>query len=179
MPLGDSITEGVNGGYRNRLWQRLTADGRTVDYVGPRYDQWTRIADKDHAGTPGFTVGNILGQIDGWLATYRPDVVLLMVGTNDLAWWNVEGPEASAARLGTLLDRIRQLAPKTTVIVASIPPMKGTAAPNNRSREEMGEAYNAAIHLQVEQRGGQGAPRAFAGGHAAPTGRRPQLAGRA
>lgn len=169
MPLGDSITEGVNGGYRNRLWQRLSADGRTVDYVGPRYDQWARIADKDHAGTPGFTVGNLLGQIDGWLATYRPDVVLLMVGTNDLAWWNVEGPEASAARLGTLLDRIRQLAPKTTVIVASIPPMKGTAAPNNRSREEMGRIYNAAIRRLVEQRIGQGAPFAFADVHAALT----------
>jgi len=169
MPLGDSITEGVNGGYRNRLWQRLTADGRTVDYVGPRYDQWTRIADKDHAGTPGFTVGNILGQIDGWLTTYRPDVVLLMVGTNDLAWWNVEGPEASANRLGALLDRIRQRSPQTRVIVASIPPMKGTAAPNNRSREEMGRIYNAAIRRLVEQRIGQGAPFAFADVHAALT----------
>jgi lysophospholipase L1-like esterase len=169
MPLGDSITEGVNGGYRNRLWQRLTADGRAIDYVGPRYDQWTRIADKDHAGTPGFTVGNILGQIDGWLATYRPDVVLLMAGTNDLAWWNVEGPEASAVRLGTLLDRIRQRSPQTRVIVASIPPMKGTTPPNNRSREDLGQAYNAAIRRQVEQRVSQGAPFAFADVHAALT----------
>jgi lysophospholipase L1-like esterase len=114
-------------------------------------------------------VGNILGQIDGWLATYRPDVVLLMAGTNDLAWWNVEGPEASAARLGALLDRIRQGSPQTRVIVASIPPMKGTAAPNNRSREEMGRIYNAAIRRLVEQRIGQGAPFAFADVHAALT----------
>ncbi|HMQ30396.1 MAG TPA: SGNH/GDSL hydrolase family protein [Chloroflexaceae bacterium] len=169
MPLGDSITEGVNGGYRNRLWQRLTADGRAVDFVGPRYDQWTRVADKDHAGTSGYTVGNILGQIDGWLAAYRPDVVLLMAGTNDLAWWHVEGPENTAARLGALLDRIRERSPQTLVVVASLPPMSGTAAPNNRSRDELARAYNAAVRAQVEQRKANGAPLAFADVYAALT----------
>jgi hypothetical protein len=55
------------------------------------------------------------------------------------------------------------------VIVVSIPPMKGTSAPNHRSREELGQAYNAAVRQQVEQRVGQGAPFAFADVHAALT----------
>src|SRR5687768_3655654 len=33
MPLGDSITLGVNGGYRNDLYTRLVADGYDVDLV--------------------------------------------------------------------------------------------------------------------------------------------------
>ena len=34
MPLGDSITQGtVPGGYRNKLYQTLTAAGYNVDFV--------------------------------------------------------------------------------------------------------------------------------------------------
>jgi lysophospholipase L1-like esterase len=166
LPLGDSLTEGVNGGYRNRLWERLVADGRKVNYVGPRFDQWTRVPDKDHAGTPGFTVGNVLEQIDGYLARYTPDVVLLMIGTNDLAWWHVEGPAATAARLGTLLDRIRATAPQVDVVVASIPTMKGVAPPNNLSRATLVEQYNAAVENEVRQRAGAGMRVSFADVHA-------------
>jgi hypothetical protein len=36
MPLGDSITDGLNtpGGYRIGLWQRLANAGRLTDFVG-------------------------------------------------------------------------------------------------------------------------------------------------
>jgi lysophospholipase L1-like esterase len=166
MPLGDSLTEGVNGGYRNRLWERLVADGRSVNYVGPRYDQWTRVPDKEHAGTPGFTVGSVLEQIDGYLASYTPDVILLMIGTNDLAWWHTEGPEVTAARLGALLDRIRHRAPQVDVVVASIPTMKGVAPPNNRSRATLVEQYNAAVENEVRQRASAGMRVSFADVHA-------------
>lgn len=167
MPLGDSITEGVNGGYRNRLWERLAGDGISVDYVGPRWDRWTRIADKDHAGTPGFTVGNLLGEIDGWLSTYRPDVVLLMIGTNDLAWWHVEGPTTTATRLGTLLDRIHARAPGIRVVVATIPPMAGPVAPNRLDRAALVAQYNDAVEQEVARRVALGRPLSLADVNAA------------
>ena len=65
MPLGDSITLGVNGGYRNGLWDRLAAAGKTIDYVGSQFDQYAKTPDKDHEGHPGFTIGNIAASTDG------------------------------------------------------------------------------------------------------------------
>ncbi len=87
MPLGDSITLGVNGGYRNGLWNRLSAAGYSVDFVGSQSDPYTKAPDRDHEGHPGFTLGNIASSADGWLSSAKPTHVLLMAGTNDVAWW--------------------------------------------------------------------------------------------
>src|SRR5688572_29534213 len=53
-PLGDSITEGVEGGYRNQLYRLLRAENIDVDYVGTLHDDSTKIGDKQHEGHPGF-----------------------------------------------------------------------------------------------------------------------------
>jgi lysophospholipase L1-like esterase len=154
LPLGDSITEGQNGGYRDVLYTRLTAAGYTVDYVGPRYDQYSGAPDKDHAGTPGHNTGNILGVVDGHLATYDPDVVLLMIGTNDLAWWAAEAsaPADAAARVGQILDKIE--AAGVRVILATTPPIQDASVPpNGRSRAQLLRDYNAALRTLAAQRG--------------------------
>lgn len=156
MPLGDSITEGPSGGFRNGLWNRLTADGFAIDYVGPRYDQWTRVPDKDHAGTPGFTTGGIIDNIDAWMDSYKPQIVLLLIGTNDLAWWSTEAPETAASRVGTIIDKIRAKSPSTYIVVGTITPMKGVAPPNNLSRNDLANKYNAAMRLQVADRAAKG-----------------------
>ena len=59
MPLGDSITLGVNGGYRNNLYTGLQQNNCGVSYVGTLSDVNTRVADKDHDGHPGLTIGDI------------------------------------------------------------------------------------------------------------------------
>jgi lysophospholipase L1-like esterase len=154
LPLGDSITEGQNGGYRDVLYDRLTAAGYTVDYVGPRYDQYSGAPDKDHAGTPGHNTGNILGVVDGHLATYDPDVVLLMIGTNDLAWWAAEAsaPADAAARVGQILDRIA--ASGARVILATTPPIQDASVPpDGRSRAQLLRDYNAALRTLAAARG--------------------------
>ena len=72
MPLGDSITLGVNGGYRNTLRTSLTANGCGVDFVGSQFDQYAVTSDKEHEGHPGFTISNIAsGSTAGCRAT-RP-----------------------------------------------------------------------------------------------------------
>lgn len=55
MPLGDSITEGtqVPGGYRIGLWQRLSAAGYRVDFVGTQFNGPATLGDHDHEGHPG------------------------------------------------------------------------------------------------------------------------------
>jgi lysophospholipase L1-like esterase len=120
MPLGDSITYGVGssdgGGYRAALALRLAAAGFRVDFVGSQV-AGPLGADDDNEGHGGWTIAQIDGRIDGWLAAYRPDVVLLHIGTNDVHRKNLVG---AAARLGLLLDRIRRDAPATQVFVARI-----------------------------------------------------------
>src|SRR5688572_119733 len=56
MPLGDSITVGVSGGYRNDLYTSLTGTGLAVDMVGTQYDIGTEVADKDHEGHSGYPI---------------------------------------------------------------------------------------------------------------------------
>lgn len=54
MPLGDSITDGVDvpGGYRIKLWQLMVAGGYTVDFVGSRSNGPAELFDHDHEGHP-------------------------------------------------------------------------------------------------------------------------------
>ncbi len=149
LPLGDSITLGVNGGYRNRLWTRLDADGFAVDLVGSQYDQYAAIADKDHEGHPGFTTGDIRAQVDGWLTAADPDVILLMAGTNDLAWWTVEQPAEVADRLAALVDHLLSWRPAVVVLVATIPPLSSELVPpDNRDRAELAGLYDDEIRAR-------------------------------
>jgi lysophospholipase L1-like esterase len=121
MPLGDSITYGVgstdSAGYRARLEQRLTAAGLRVDFVGSR-DAGPAGADDDNEGHSGWTISRMARKVDRWLAAYRPDVVLLHIGTNDV---RLDGYRAGAAkRLGVLLNRIRRDRPAAHIFVARI-----------------------------------------------------------
>ena len=153
MPLGDSITLGVNGGYRNGLWDRLVAAGRTVDFVGSQHDQYTIIPDKDHEGHPGFTIGDIASNADAWLASAKPDYVLLMIGTNDVAWWCAQTAAQVADTDAALIDKIFADLPNAWVIVASIPPEASSIIqPNNVDRATLATQYNAEIKTRVQTR---------------------------
>jgi lysophospholipase L1-like esterase len=139
MPLGDSLTDGFNvpGGYRIELWSLLAADGLCVDFVGSQSNGPSSLPDRDHEGHSGWRVDQIAEAVVPWLRRSRPDVVLLMIGTNDVA----QGYALDGApdRLGALLDRILETQPEVRVVVASIPPIRDPAL------ERRVEAYNAAL----------------------------------
>ena len=163
MPLGDSITLGVNGGYRNRLWDLLTGQGRIVDYVGSQYDQYAKAPDKDHEGHPGWTIGDIAGAIDAWLATYAPGYVLLMIGTNDVAWWCAKTAAEVADDHAALVDKILGDLPEVWLVVASIPPESSSIIdPNGVDRAQLAADLNVEIRARVETRVGAGARVRFA-----------------
>ena len=125
MPLGDSITQGVNDtlppggypGYRAPLWNQLVLDGFNIDFVGSLVDGPFSI-DRNHEGHGGFRIDQILANINSYLTSAGPDVILLHIGTNDL----VQGAsvDQTTQRLAELLDRIHQLRPSAHLIVASI-----------------------------------------------------------
>ncbi|MFK4037045.1 GDSL-type esterase/lipase family protein [Nonomuraea wenchangensis] len=121
MPLGDSITYGAGssngGGYRPALHNLLKDDRAAVTFVG---SQRSGPAPDAHEGHSGWTISQLAGITDAALATYRPNVVLLHIGTNDLN--NNDNPGGAPARLGALMDQIFRAAPDVTLLVSTIVP---------------------------------------------------------
>ncbi|HEX2620635.1 MAG TPA: SGNH/GDSL hydrolase family protein [Phototrophicaceae bacterium] len=138
MPLGDSLTEGypeLQGGYRPQFWGRLTLDGFVVELVGSLTDafDWEQ---PHHEGHSGWKIADLDGQITGWITTYQPDVVLLMIGTNDIL---NEIPDGMLDRMNTLIGHIFTAKSDTRLIVAQIPPI------NEATYNQQVEDFNAAL----------------------------------
>jgi len=123
MPLGDSITDGIQtpGGYRIGLWQSFTSAGTKVDFVGSLSNGPSNLGDHDHEGHSGWRIDQIDANIVGWLHTYNPRTILLHIGTNDV----IQNVNLSGApsRLGTLLDHITSTVPNAEVFVAQLIPL--------------------------------------------------------
>lgn len=151
MPLGDSITEGARssdgGGYRTHLYGILARAGVPVDFVGSR--RGGSGPDIDHEGHSGWAIAELTHQIDGWLTTYRPDVVLLHAGTNDM------NSDISASRaperLATLIRHISRNLPQADVYVAEI---IGTRKVDNGAvLQRRADGFNARIPQVVAAAG--------------------------
>jgi lysophospholipase L1-like esterase len=138
MPIGDSITRGQfpsANSYRAGLAARLAAAGMTTNFVGSHHSGIG--PDVDHEGHSHWTIGMITEKIDGWLATYKPDVILLHIGTNDMH--DQVHADAAPALLTTLLDHIAGDRPTAQVFVAQI------IASKNVDRNLRTEAYNTQV----------------------------------
>ena len=165
MPLGDSITLGVNGGYRNDLHTGLQQNNCGVSYVGTLSDPNTRVAGKHHEGHPGLTIGDIASRVNGWVASTQPNFILLMIGTNDTAWFTNEDGAEIGMRHSALIDQLRVARPDAWILVASIPPQsarlihgKGDGASENKmtDRAALTQQFNAAVRNNVEARAAAG-----------------------
>ncbi len=149
MPLGDSITYGTDGndtagGYRTALFTSLRNDGATVDFVGSQANGPSSMPDRNHEGHPGWRISGIAGSINGWLDTHRPQVVALMIGTNDVL--NNDDLANAPNRLSALIDQITNRLPNSRLLVASITPL-GNATSNARVN-----TFNATIPGIVQQK---------------------------
>lgn len=143
MPLGDSNTWGqlVPGSYRTQLYQKLAAEGVQAQFVGSLSNGPDSLPSKANEGHSGWTISQIAGSADDWLKAARPNVVLLMIGTNDV--WLQQNPAEAPQRLGNLIDQITRDLPQSYLVVASVPPM---ASVNNNSAVVV---YNTAIPAMV------------------------------
>ncbi len=124
MPLGDSITDGFNvpGGYRVRLYNLITQAGKRVDFVGSVRTGPTSLADRDHEGHPIWTTAQIAEIVENRLTTYRPDIILLHIGTNDAEIVPDAEHPPMFDQLSDLVDQIARTAPNSVLIVAQIVP---------------------------------------------------------
>jgi lysophospholipase L1-like esterase len=147
MPLGDSITNA--DGYRTPLYQKLTAAGYKVKFVGSNKSQsGPALVDSGldaHEGHGGWLIdtlpeglkkergatSGIAQHIEGWLKSADPDVILMMIGTNDAAaywdWNNVE------ARYDSLVKKIITQKPNAKLILATIPQSQNKGYPNENN----------------------------------------------
>jgi lysophospholipase L1-like esterase len=158
MPFGDSITQGFNvaGGYRAPLFHLALEANRQITFVGSANDYSVPTVDgmtfpRNHEGHGGFTIEGNNG-IARFVATsipaYEPDIITLMIGTNDING-NNNLPDAPN-RLGKLLDSIFMRDPNILVVLAQIVPSR-TDGTNNAIK-----TYNAAMPALVSSRVAQG-----------------------
>jgi lysophospholipase L1-like esterase len=121
LPLGDSITAGAGGttggGYRAPLWELARQRHLfAIDFVGSLASRG--VVDPQHEGHSGWRTDQIRANIDNWLATSQPDVILLHIGINDLHQDHTV--DQTLASFQSLLDRIFVDQPDVTVIYGGL-----------------------------------------------------------
>jgi len=99
MPVGNSITAGEHynlpaieerTGYRKPLYDMLKSEGYSFDFVGStnhgkreNSDNWY---DWNSESYPGWTINSIADTTLKVLPFYKPDILLIHIGTNGRNW---------------------------------------------------------------------------------------------
>jgi lysophospholipase L1-like esterase len=155
MPLGASFTQGVKSsdgnGYREKLQDRLRdagVDKADLDFVGSL--QHGDMDDPDHEGHSGNRIKEIADKASCPVRRYRPNVVTLVAGTNDMVQNRLAG---AADRLGQLIDQVLRDAPDATVLVGNLPPNTDPADPGINQRTT---TYNSQVPGVVAARANAG-----------------------
>ncbi|MFD0746284.1 FG-GAP-like repeat-containing protein [Phytohabitans flavus] len=94
-------------------------------------------------GHPSWLIEDIANITDSALATYRPNVVLLHIGTNDMN--RDVDPSGAIDRLTSLIDQIFRGAPGVTLLVSTLVPS------SNATTQARINAYNTALLSRVDQ----------------------------
>jgi len=157
LPLGDSITHGYTsrGGYRYPLEKLMKARGVSIDFVGSeksKKDSFFDATDVDHEGHLGWRIDQISAKVPEWIRNHNPDIVLLLIGTNDVYQkFDVTG---APQRLRNLVRQILTIDPQVRVIVGSLFPAKHSMIqdPNvNRQIEQDLDYFNREIKSQFTE----------------------------
>jgi lysophospholipase L1-like esterase len=127
MPFGDSLTAGgfnlsdgyhTASGYRETLDNLLSEAGLQVQFVGSYQDG--AFANNHHEGHSGKRIDEISSGAVQWVSAVKPDIVLLLIGTNDCIQ-NYDLPNAMN-RLSDLIANIRLGAPNSVIFIATTVP---------------------------------------------------------
>ena len=155
MPLGDSLTLGItasglapNAGYRSVLWSKFVQSGLSVDFVGTLMNGGGGLGDIDHEGHGGNNIDQINAQVSPFLNAQKPDVVLLMIGTNDI--FISDTAAEMLGKLSQLIDKITSFSPDVKLLVAAVPPIDPQADENKSAAGQAADVqkikdYNAGI----------------------------------
>lgn len=130
LPLGDSVTSSFapHSSYRYWLWHALIDSGYNVDFVGTQHgvtggEPANADFDQDHEGHTGWTTSDALFVIDSIANATHPDIVLLDLGSNDVA---DEIPlENIVANLHEIIQHLRAVNPNVVILMARSTPSVG------------------------------------------------------
>jgi lysophospholipase L1-like esterase len=145
MAMGDSNTYGIidstnreTGGYRINLDAKLATAGISADFVGSLSSGPS--SDNQHEGYNGQTIDWLALKAHQVVPVHKPDIILLMAGSNDTVTDTVATMKSDMSHL---LDVIRSDAPNTIVLVATLPPPQ----PNNTAGQSPTKAaeFNTAL----------------------------------
>ncbi|MCC6612528.1 MAG: hypothetical protein IT320_03560 [Anaerolineae bacterium] len=137
MPLGDLITQGTTeqNSYRRTLWYLLDYDGYAVDFVGSQNGNYNLAPppetlpppnpdfDLDHEGHFTAKANDILAGIPTWASAAQPDIVLLHIGSLDLAAG--ETVDSTINEISQIIDALRVARPDVKILLAQIIPKQG------------------------------------------------------
>ena len=167
-PLGDSITYGAGyaGGYRESFYTNLAAKNISIKMLGTTAGNATSLlttmGQAAHDGHSGYSITNAVNIDDGafragiyegvasWHSSIEtPDVILLMIGINDLnTGYQVD---TAASRLDLLITRLFGYYPNVRILVASLPDAQQVNSYRHGANNDIAAAvsnYNAGM-LQV------------------------------
>lgn len=147
LPLGDSITFGVGygGGYRVELFRRALADAKQITFSGSLSNGPDMVDGapfpKQNEGHSGWKIDQLLPLIPAPALQKVPHIILLMIGTNDIA--QNDDLENAPERLAGLLDALVMHAPDALIVVGKLIPFgRSMAVPT----------YNDALAALIEER---------------------------
>ena len=126
LAFGDSITAGVvsSPGGGRRLDVHNAYPARLQRGLASSY--MTQNVSVINAGRPGEHASEAVGRFNSELRRHRPEVVLLMEGTNDLYGEGEDGAERAAAALEQMVAAAR--AARVDVVLMTIPPQRNRGA---------------------------------------------------
>lgn len=168
LPLGDQFTDGspVVGGYRDPLYTLLTNAGSTFNFIGSTNDNATATltsAGQDHhEGHSGYFIagqavtgvptpngmGGLYENLGTWIGTngVQPNIILLMIGGNDIGYDYANGWTNATTRLTTLINQIYHWQPNVTLYAGSVTPRSvGYGSWTAADLTSYIRTYNAAI----------------------------------
>jgi len=128
LPLGDSITQGSGfvcdpeyASYRRYLAELL--EPSSFDFVGSVTDPCAALLGYParHEGHSGWTIDDVLPEVEGWVGATAPDVILIHLGTNDLS--DADPIDEDARQLRRVVELALGAAPDAAVLVAEIVPV--------------------------------------------------------
>lgn len=158
LALGDSITHGYvtrtdnqGGGYRKVLWDLAQQTGAGIDFVGSRQDGPSSLPDRDHEGHGGRTMDWLQPRVGGIVRAADPDVVLLMMGSNDT---RTDSVSTMLWEMSRLVDAVAAAAPGARILVSSLPPIHPGAQP--QARIDRAQAFDKALPDLLAKKAAEG-----------------------
>ena len=170
MPIGDSITDDceVNGAWRQYLQPLLETNGYPFTFVGrqasSQFGGFTKVHHEGYCGAviapPGVFAAHQYSTANNYLlkvvadalavANNRPDVVLLLIGANDIG--RGRDPNFVATNdMPNLLNLIFSNVPNANVILAKITSLQSANLGYGSFATNV-PIYNAALQSMVNQR---------------------------